>query len=280
MEWVGLILLVALILLAGLSIVRPRLPGALAGTIADKLTCAVRLSDACDTDSGLVSAYGPELAAELSANAPEIAYEKGSTAVPVDFRSCRGAGCGNGPDSGAVWRSNTGEPAVAFTHVVDCRPGSDHSGYDCADGRAGHVYIQYWLYYEDSSSLRDVPGKVGFHQDDWESYQVRLGDRGVASRASSHHGYDYDGGPTSWLSDAGVLPRSAWGKSTGRLFVSGGSHAGHVHGSGGRSSRWTPRGKLRLIPIESLDGRARAEPFAIAPPWRKEVYRDPESEET
>ena len=29
------------------------------------------------------------------------------TALPVDFRACRERGCGNGPDSGAVWTSDT-----------------------------------------------------------------------------------------------------------------------------------------------------------------------------
>jgi hypothetical protein len=45
-------------------------------------------------------------------------------------------------------------------------------------------------------------------------------------------------------------------------------------------SRWTPGGDLRLIPTETLDAGARRTRFAIAPPWRKPVYRDPEDQGT
>jgi hypothetical protein len=43
----------------------------------------------------------------------------------------------------------------------------------------------------------------------------------------------------------------------------------------GPGARTTPRGSLRLIPIETLAGRD-AYSFAISPPWRKRVYSDPE----
>src|SRR5262249_26485610 len=43
----------------------------------------------------------------------------------------------------------------------------------------------------------------------------------------------------------------------------------------GPGARYTPRGSLKLIPIESLAGREDAS-FAIVPPWRKRVYFDPE----
>jgi hypothetical protein len=211
-------------------------------------------------------------------------------------------------------------------HVVDCRTAearvdSADRGYDCSGARAGNLYLQYWLYYEDSTSLRALPGEVGFHEDDWEGYQVRIGPAGTDARATSHHGYDYRGGPLNWPSDAGVLPKAAWGRATGRLYVSGGSHAGHVYeprrlapfravksaaragalvawpGAGdprmpGRRrvrirftarripSRWTPASRLTLVPIETLPGPARRTRFAIVPPWRKPVYRDPEDQGT
>jgi hypothetical protein len=244
------------------------------------------------------------------------------TALPVDFRSCRGRACGNGPDSGPVWRSDTGEPAAAFVHVVDCRAaepgGSGPERRDCSGARAGNLYLQYWLYYENSNSLRALPGSVGSHEDDWEGYQVRIGPGGTDARATSHHGYNYDGGLGSWASDAGLVRRSAWGPSTGRLYVSGGSHAGHVHenrrlslrrirraggaagagalatlrGAGARvrvsrrltalppPTRWTPADRLTLVPIETLGPAARRTRFAVVPPWRKPVYRDPEDEGT
>jgi hypothetical protein len=47
----------------------------------------------------------------------------------------------------------------------------------------------------------------------------------------------------------------------------------------GPGARTTPRGSLRLIPIETLAGRD-AFRFAISPPWRKRVYFDPEYQGT
>jgi hypothetical protein len=285
-EWTGLLLLVSLLVLGVLAAVGGRLPGAgLARTIAGRLICAAGLSDACAVEPELVATYGPELAGQVAGSAPEIIYERGMTALPVDFRSCRGSRCGNGADSGAVWSSDTGEPAAAFVHVVDCRDerARAHSasrGFDCTGKRAGNLYVQYWLYYEDSTSLRDLPGDAGFHQDDWEGYQVRIGPSGADARATSHHGYSYHGGPGSWLSDAGIVHRSAWGHSLGHLYVSGGSHAGHVYEDGGQAPRWTPADELELIPIETLDPGARRTRFAIVPPWRKGVFRDPEDEGT
>jgi hypothetical protein len=39
--------------------------------------------------------------------------------------------------------------------------------------------------------------------------------------------------------------------------------------------RYTPRGSLRLIPIEKLAARGSSS-FAITAPWRKRVYSEPE----
>jgi hypothetical protein len=324
-EWVGLCLVVATLMLGLLAMIGSGLPGGIfARAIATRLLCAAGLSSICGETGDLVAAYGSELAGQVERNAPEIVYEAGMTAMPVDFRSCRGRTCGNGPDSGPVWRSDTGEPAAAFVHVVDCRtePARTESltrGWECDGERSGRLYIQYWLYYEDSTWLGGlVSGGVERHEDDWEGIQVRVGPEGIESRATSHHGYNYDGGVTSWPSDTGLVPRAAWDRSTGKLFVSGGSHAGHVHenrhlsirrvghagagvgadayalASGRRPtaklprrltvpparSRWTPASHLTLIPIETLDGRALRARFAITPPWEKPVYRDPEDEGT
>ncbi|HMC06002.1 MAG TPA: hypothetical protein VKG89_01280 [Solirubrobacterales bacterium] len=323
-EWVGLVSLVSLLLVGVVAAAGARAPGAgLARSIVARLLCAADLADSCTSDSSLLDAYGPELAAEVADHAPEIVYEAGMTALPVDFRSCRSTRCANGPDSGPVWASDTGAPAASFVHAVDCRTTESRAreegrGFDCSGERAGDLYIQFWLYYQDSATLRALPGDLGFHPDDWEGYQVRIGPSGTESRATSHHGYNYDGGPMSWPSDVGLVHRSAWGRATGRLYVSGGSHAGHVHerrrfsidraewASGAAVSdayavargerprarfprrlteppprpRWTPRSRLELIPIETLSRSARRIRFAIVPPWRKPVYRDPEDEGT
>jgi hypothetical protein len=323
-EWVALISLVSVAFVGLLSLVGPRLSGGgLAHAVIGRFLCAADIGGSCSEDPALVAAYGPELAAHVADNAPQIVYESGMTSLPVDFRSCRWKRCGNGSDSGPVSVSDTGEPTVAFVHVVDCRTGVSRvdersRGFDCAGERARHLYIQYWLYWQDSATLRALPGDLGFHEDDWEGVQFRIGAEGTESRATSHHGYNYDGGIGSWPSDVGVVHRSAWGPATGRLYVSGGSHAGHVHeqrrlsvtrlGRAGGAmatdayaiaegrrprarpprhlgvlpprTRWTPPADLELIPIETLSPAARHTRFAIVPPWRKPVYHDPEDEGT
>src|SRR5689334_1523597 len=121
-EWVGLLLIVATLLAGLLAAVGSGLPGGLfAQAIAERLLCAAGLDALCGSEGDLIAAYGPELAGEVERNAPRIVYEQGMTALPVDFRSCRGKACGNGPESGPVWRSDTGEPAAAFVHVVEDR---------------------------------------------------------------------------------------------------------------------------------------------------------------
>jgi hypothetical protein len=307
-EWIALVSLVALLFVAVLAGLGRGFAGTgLANAVAGRLLCAADLADSCSSDPALVAAYGPELAGRVADNAPEIVYEAGMTALPVDFRSCRWKRCANGPDSGPVWTSDSGAPAVAFVHAVDCRTAESRGdearrGSDCSAERAGNLYLQYWLYYQDSATLRDLPGDVGWHADDWEGVQVRIGPGGTESRATSHHGYNYDAGVASWPSDAGIVHRSAWGPSTGRLYVSGGSHAGHVHEERRLSlsrlerkpradaprqltappprPRWTPRSHLELIPIETLDAATRRTRFAIVPPWRKPVYHDPEDQGT
>ena len=106
-----------------------------------------------------------------------------------------------------------GLPVSAFVHVVDCRPGaaeeSEAEGADCSGDRAGNLYIQYWTYYADSATLRGVPivGDEGYHPDDWEGVQIRIGSDGkVDERASSHNGYNYAQGVANWGSDAGHRP--------------------------------------------------------------------------
>ena len=319
-EWIGLLLVITALILGVTAGVRTWLPGVrLAESIALRILCAAGMSSTCAESGDLVVAYGPELAAEVEENAPEIVYEDGMGALPVDFRTCRNQRCGSGPESGPVWQSDTGEPAAAFVHVVDCRTNlaraetAEH-GYDCSGERAGNLYVQFWTYYSDSSWW----GGVEHHDDDWEGMQVRVTSDGTDSRATSHYSYNYGASFLSWPSDAGITHRSAWGDATGRLYVSGGTHAGHVYESrrfsirrvaraGGDlgvdtyalasnrrppaklprhltvpppKTRWTPASHLILIPIETLDSEALATRFAITPPWEKPVYSDPENQGT
>lgn len=296
-EWVGLLLLVSLLLTALLA-AGARVPGAaLAQTIGARILCAAAFVDGCGDEPVLVAAYGTEVGELVREHMPSLLFEQGSRAVPVDFRRCRNTDCGDGVERGRVRRTDGGLPVTAFVHVVDCRPGAaertEADGADCSDSRAGNLYLQYWTYYADSATLRGVPvvGEKGFHEDDWESVQIRIRpDGGVDQRASSHHGYNHDQGVSNWASDAdvgllndiveavGVRPHNGWGSETRVLLVSGGSHAGNAAGEQSGDRR-TPGRQIHLIPLEEVAASGGAR-FAISPPWRKRVWRDPEAEGT
>jgi hypothetical protein len=277
-EWVGLLALVALLPL-GILATGAGVPGAsLAESVAARILCAVRIDDSCD-EPALIAAYGDEVGRLVRRHAPVIAFEKGSRAVPVDWRRCRATGCGDGARGGPVLRSRAGLPVTAFVHVVDLRP-------------EGDLYIQYWLYYADSATFRGVPvvEDAGYHRDDWESVQLRIAaDGSVSERASSHHGYNHGPSPANWASDAGFGPlRDAeeavglrgdggWGPETGVLLVSGGSHAGNLGEDPG--GRFTPAAAVHLVPLEPI-AASEGGHFEISAPWRKRVWRDAESSGT
>src|SRR5438552_16709006 len=96
-EWAGLLTLV-LALFVALGAAGVRVPGTgLAEAVVAKLECALGEDSRCGSGSGepaLTKAYGAKLAADVRAHAPEVDYEPGMTALPVDFRSCRGPACG------------------------------------------------------------------------------------------------------------------------------------------------------------------------------------------
>jgi hypothetical protein len=297
-EWVGLLLVVALSLTA-LVAVGVRIPGtALARTLASRILCAASLADSCGDEPVLIAAYGTEVGELVRRHMPSLLFERGSRAVPVDFRRCRSTSCGDAAERGYVKRTDAGLPVSAFVHVVDCRPdsveGSEAEGYDCTGNRAGNLYLQFWTYYADSATLRGVPivGKEGYHPDDWEGVQIRIRPDGrVDERASSHDGFNQRPGIVAgWASDAGfaplkdaeeavgLRPGSGWGPETHLLIVSGGSHAGNTAGIP-HIERLTPRNRVHLIPLEPVAATSEAR-FAISPPWRKRVWRDPEADGT
>jgi hypothetical protein len=250
-EWSALLLVVAL-LFAGLAYAVARTEAWGAGeSVLDALVCAV--SGGCEVEQdALEKAYGPATAALVQRYSPNVAYEARSAELPIDFRRCRKVECSNGPaDPTRIARSSAGLPVTAFTRVVDRRP----SG--------GALYLQYWFYYPESftAGIGRVFGHrwPGYHADDWEGYQVRIGSgKAVAARATAHGGYS-----------------SAWTRVTNWYRVSGGSHAGTVvNGSSGE--RTTPAADLELAPLERLADLG-AQRFAVLPPWLKDVYREPES---
>ncbi len=288
LEYIGAVLAVALIFGSVAALAGDRLPGGqLARAVVGQLVCAVDRGTDCDpgiVTSPLAAAYGSELAAQLRARTPTIGFEAAEFAsLPVDFRRCRERSCADTSVLGTLQHSFGGERPTIFTHVVDCRPGSPGVGAsaraDCSGARAGYLYIQYWLYYPDSATRPF--GARGYHRDDWESYQVRIGADGtVNSRASSHNGYnDSRTGPRNVLSDLGKTDDPRWGSGYGHLRVSHGSHAGSIEWDADAPWRIEP-GAFRLIPIESLLPGVDAESFAVTPPWRKKVWLDPESPDT
>jgi hypothetical protein len=296
-EWVGTLGVVAL-LLVGLVAAGVGVPGAsLAQEIGSKLLCAASLADGCGDEPVLIAAYGSEIGEMVREYMPMVAFEEGSRAVPVDFRRCRLTSCGDASEDGLVHRTDAGLAVTAFVHVIDCRAAeaerSEAAGADCSGDRAGNLYLQYWTYYADSATLRDVPiaGSAGFHEDDWEGVQIRvLPDGSVEERASSHNGYNYALNAVNWGSDAGIdLVKDAtesigaradngWGPARGLLLVSGGSHAGNAGGIA-HVDRFTPGRRVHLIPLEPV-ALTDTSTFAISPPWEKKVWLDPEAEGT
>jgi hypothetical protein len=296
-EWIGILAVVALLLI-GLLAAGVRIPGAdLARGIASRMLCAVALADGCGDEPTLIATYGDEVGRLVREHMPTILLESGSKALPVDFRRCRVTSCADGTPRGLVHLTDEGEHVTAFVHVIDCREGADHGAADCSGERAGNLYIQYWLYYADSATLRGVPiaEDEGYHHDDWESVDVRIGADGQADeRASSHNGYNYSqyeanaGSDLGWgwlrsaAESTGGRSHHGWGSETHKLLVSGGSHAGNAAGNEVRTDREVPGRRVHLVPLEPI-AEAEGGSFdfgEITPPWRKHVWNDPEATDT
>ena len=245
----------------------------LGAELAHALVCAVR-GDCDEQADALVDAYGEHDAALVREYLPNLVYEPRTRTLPVDFRDCRSHRCSDAPDEEGldVHRTRRAE-ATVFTHVV-------------RDG--GETFLQYWLYYPDSTSTfmgsaaiwntlikratrQDYPG---YHPDDWESVMVRLDDRtGAASMRASSHGW-YQGCKEREC-------RNRWEPWAGWSRVSYGSHAGHIPvPARDPDERTTTAAGVRVVPIESLSAEERATEFEVTPPWDKRVYRDPRSDST
>jgi hypothetical protein len=301
LEWTAVVLLVALVLGAAIT-VAPVIDGRSFGAwLGQRILCALRGEGCPASSDALGAAYAASDAELLRRFAPNIVYEPGTHTLPVDFRRCASHTCSDAPDDPSLdtSRSNDGTPAAVFTHVVH---------------RGGETFLQYWFYYPDSTTTwggaaavwRNSPLALageypGFHEVDWEGFQVRLGpDHEPLVRATSHHGYQ---------GCKEVQCENRWILWTGWTRVSRGSHAGHIpyetkwdvaphrrrRGPPDRRvagyqplypgrdlhERTTSAGGLQLIPIESLPADALAVDFGeVTPPWEKEVYRDPLSNST
>lgn len=289
-EYVGIVLLVTTIFAGLLALAGPALPGGtLSRALASKLVCAVKGSGDCGEaatelaadPSPAERAYGPELAAMVVAQMPTISFERDDfVSLPVDYRECRQRACADSIRHGSLERTQSGLEPTAFTHVVDCRDfaAAAADGYDCTGEHAGHVYIQYWLYYPDSNTGPGSSITGGFHLDDWESYQVRVDSSGGAvARASSHKSYNgRSGGLGSAASDPGIAKKAGWDTILNQIHVASGSHAG-MSQNGADDDRRIDPSNLRIIPLEPIARAGDAPDFAVSPPWQKGVWRDPES---
>jgi hypothetical protein len=302
-EWAGVVLLVALALGVVVALV-PKVDGrSLGGALAHAIVCAAR--GGCDDgNDALRGAYGQGDAELVRRFAPNIVYEPGTHTLPVDFRRCRSHRCSDAPDDQGLEASASSHgrvPAAAFTRVVH---------------QSGETFIQYWFYYPDSNTVLGPSSAIwnnsplalagrypGFHRDDWEGYQIRVGSGGDARvRATSHDHYQ-------GCKEAGC--RNRWIAWTGWTRVSKGSHAGHIP----VEPQWVRDGRVRLaiqpwllrpfgyrplypgrdlherttagagldlIPIETLPPSVLSGSRfgGVVPPWLKEVYLDPLSNST
>jgi Flp pilus assembly pilin Flp len=131
-EHVGITILVALALIAGIAAVgagADRSGRELGATLARKIRCGAVGPGPCWRDP-LTSAYGRPVAGAVRALAPPSTASAGL--LPVDFRHCRSASCAMPGRSTGLTASN--RRVTDFVSVVDGRP----SG--------GLVSISYWLY--------------------------------------------------------------------------------------------------------------------------------------
>ena len=210
----------------------------LAEAIATRLICAADFSDAARRAGRWSPPTDRSSPRRSRRTLPEIDYEIGMSELPVDFRSCRGGPCAKARHTGAVRgvraRATRRSPSsTSSTAARTTLAGAAATKRLRLLGRERRERLRAVLALLPRTRRpppwSDLPGGPGAHDDDWEGYQVRIGAGGTDARATSHHGYDYRGGPVNWPSDVGVVPKSGWGEATGHLYVSDSSHAGHVY---------------------------------------------------
>jgi hypothetical protein len=132
-EYVALVLLVAVAMTSVLAVLASRPPRdaarQLGATLARRLRCAPALPGPCWRDR-LTLAYGRSLAGAVRALAPKPSTVEGL--APVDFRYCRHATCAVPSSRPGLTTSN--RRITEFTSVADRRRAT------------GQVEITYWLY--------------------------------------------------------------------------------------------------------------------------------------
>jgi hypothetical protein len=312
-EFVALVLLAALVL-GTLVAASPRFDGrSFGGFLAFRIVCTIE-RDCHDGDGSLTRAYGARDAALVRDLAPNLVHERGERQLPVDWRDCRRVACAEAPDEPDldVHRTHAGERATAFTRILR-RGGKTYVQYwfyypDSRSTWAGsdELWDRAWDHAEGRGLVGEAPAYPGTHRDDWEAYAIRIDPGGRAwVRASSHR---------HWQSCKELWCKNRWTGRTGWIRVSRGSHAGHIPlrhalrrtpawvlprqillpGESGAEThrvpllpghdldeRTTTGEGLRLVPLETLDARGyRPIDEGVRPPWQKDSYWDPESDES
>src|SRR5215211_96880 len=124
-EHIGLVVLIALLLMAAIAALVAEPPTEEARRLGSQLDrrirCPARLPDPCWRDP-LTEAYGRPLAGLVRALAPTprpVAGASGQPLVPVDFRYCRSESCATPGDRTGLTQSN--RRVTAFTSLVDSR---------------------------------------------------------------------------------------------------------------------------------------------------------------
>ena len=285
------------LLLVGLVAAGVRVPGtALARAIASRILCAASLADGCGDEPALIAAYGTEVGKLVREHMPTTRLRGGLAGgagrLPALPQHRAAATARRGAWSTGPMRDL---PVTAFVHVVDCRAGEAEQPEpraDCSGPRAGNLYIQYWTYYADSATLRGVPivGDEGYHHDDWEAVADphrarRRGRRArlLPQRLQLRAGASPTGAPTPASTRSRTSPkRSAPAPTTAGArrpaCCSSPAAATPATPTASRDvDRFTPGRRVHLIPLEPIAADATPPTFAISPPWRKKVWRDPEA---
>ena len=223
------------------------------------MICAVRLAERCRPPaSPLQLAYGPELAALIAAQAPELRFEDGDfVSLPVDPRECRSRACADSSERGSLGRSFEDLAAdgvrargrLPARRRSRCRPTARAPGpatSTCSTGSTTPIPRP-----GPSVGSAVSTGTTG------RASRSAIGPTGEASaRASSHHSYNHDADPVSDLGRLGAGPVSVdvrepgWGPASGFVWVSAGSHAGRVAGDDAYF-RSVPAERLRLLPLDA-----------------------------
>ena len=271
-----------------------RVPGgALARAIASRILCATALADSCGDEPALIAAYG-DRSRRAGPRAHADARLRGRLA-----RGSRstGAAAAAPPAATVAGRATCGAPTPTCRSPPSSTSstagrGSETEGADCSGGAPATSTSSI-------GSTTPIPRPSAASRS--PARRATTTTTGSRSRSGSARTATSTSAPppttatttatsdANWASDAGIGPlrdlnetlgaraENGWGPETHLLLVSGGSHAGNLGDE--RGGRYTPAAAVHLS-RSSRSPPTDSTAFAISPPWLKQVWRDPEAEET